>query len=101
MRSQEISPSSSVSSRTGSPDTRATTPLVPFDRILHTYFPAIYVSITASSLSDSVLHILFNTHSISNRIGLIIGKAIATDPPASAVVQWKEQELQCTTAEAG
>lgn len=94
MHFQDVSPSSSVSSRTGSPDIRATTPLISFDGILHTYLPAMYVSIPASSLSYSVLQILFETHSIRNRMGIIICKG-TTEPPAAAIVQWEEQELQC------
>ena len=95
MHFQDVSPSSSVSSRTGSPDTRATTPSISFDGILHTHLPAIYVNIAASSVSYSVLQVLFETHSICNRMGLIIAKG-TTEPPAAAIVQWKEQELPCS-----
>lgn len=72
MHSTEIAQSSSASdsSRSGSPDTRATTPSS--DCQEHPYLPVSYACFEGDSLTPNALKAVFSKHSSNNRLGLIL-----------------------------
>ncbi|KAJ3484867.1 hypothetical protein NLJ89_g11947 [Agrocybe chaxingu] len=65
------SSSSDGSSRSGSPDTRATTPPASSE-CCNSHFPASYIRILASLPSSSTLEALFEKHASCGRLGLVI-----------------------------
>ena len=86
MRSQ--TPSSSESSRSGSPDTRATTPSSTLEK---SYLSKNFVYLASTALCLSTLQTLFARHASSGRMGLIVDH----NPNATFPTQgdWVKQSL--------
>ena len=86
MRSQTSS--SSESSRSGSPDTRATTPSSTLEK---SYLPHNYVYLASTVLSLPTLSALFEMHASSGRMGLIVDNR--PSPTFSTQDDWVKQPL--------
>ena len=86
-------PTSADSSRSGSPDTRATTPSSSTERVQHTYLPLSFVRISGMMISCEAIQTLFKRHAISNRIGLIVENE-SVNGTSFVEEQWGTQELQ-------
>ncbi|KDR75270.1 hypothetical protein GALMADRAFT_249266 [Galerina marginata CBS 339.88] len=87
--SQPISPSSSDSSRSGSPDTRATTPSVHSEgETTYAYLPG------AVSTKANALQAIFSKHASSGRLGVVLDH---TDQPAFldsiSKEEWSKESL--------
>lgn len=94
MHSHRLSPSSSAdSSRSGSPDTRATTPSSSSDCLEHSYLPGSYACIPGGSLSVTAVEELFKKHAAMNRLGLIVGQDFMD---AAVQGEWTKQGVDTT-----
>ena len=84
------SPPSSESSRSGSPDTRATTPSFASEKY---YLPQKYVYLASTALSLPVLSTLFDRYASFDRMGLIVDHS--PNPTFPTEGDWVKQSLPC------
>ncbi|KAF8160867.1 C-type lectin protein [Crassisporium funariophilum] len=88
MLSQRLSPSSSGSSRSGSPDTRATTPSSISDISCASYLFNTYAYLPSASLTPSTLTAIFNQHSSGSCMGFIIDRKSANCRNGSGILSF-------------